>query len=424
MESRVPTFEEVIPGHDLRDYQKGAVSRALCILRDHGRVLLHAPTGSGKTRMAMSVVSMHMRERGPTMVLWLAPTGELVEQAADAFRQAWSYHGDVVAAVYQWRGYGEAFSHGMTFKRNTMLVARLTMAVLSADSNPKVLDTLRGKASLVVFDEAHQSVAPTYRDLVERVLSNDSHDGQLLGLSATPGRTIREETKALAEMYGERKVGISPGENPIRFLVSKGYLAKAHFRYREIEGTPAPPTRGGGQDYSEDTLRELGGDDARNRTIAQMVKQLFDDGHKRVIAFTPSVESAQHCAQEMQWAGYKYAHSVYSGMRQESREHFLNTFRSPTSAIDLPQVLFNCRVLTAGVDIPQTSAVVIGKPTKSAVLLQQMIGRALRGPESGGNTDAEIYMLVDDSYKEYASLAAMFEEWDNLWDPDPSVLSD
>lgn len=420
MESHVPTFEEVTPRHPLRDYQKSAVSRAICVLRDHDRVLLHAPTGSGKTRMAMSVVSMHMRECGPTMVLWLAPTGELVEQAADAFRKAWRCHGDTVAAVYQWRGFGETFSHGMTFKRNTMLVAGLKMAVMSADSNPKVLNTLCVKASLVVFDEAHQSVAPTYRELVERVLSNRSAGGRLLGLSATPGRAILEETKALAEMYGERKIGISPGKNPIRFLVSKGYLAKAHFRYREIDGTPGPQSQGREKDYSEDTLSKLGEDDARNRTIAQMVKQLFDDGHKRVIAFTPSVESAEHCAQEMQRAGYDYAHAVYSGMPQQSRVHILNTFRSRTSAINLPQAIFNCRVLTAGVDIPQTSAVVIGKPTKSPVLLQQMIGRALRGPESGGNTDADIYMLVDDSYDEYASLAAMFSQWDKLWEPDPN----
>ncbi len=420
MEPGVPTFEEVTPDHDLRDYQKRAVSRAMRVLRDQERVLLHAPTGSGKTRMGMSVVSMHMRERGPTMVLWLAPTSELVEQAADAFRAAWRCHGDIVAVVYQWRGSGgESFSHGMTFDRNTMLVAGLKKAVQDADSIPRVLETLRGKASLVVFDEAHQSVARTYRALVERVLRNGSESSHLLGLSATPGRAIPEETRALAEMYGERKVGISPGENPIKFLVLKGYLAKANFRYREIQDTPPPKSQGRGDDYSRSTLRALGDDDQRNRTIAEMVKQLFRDGHKRVIAFTPSVESAKRCAEETREAGFNYAHAVYSGMRQESREHILNTFRRPRSAIDQPQAVFNCRVLTAGVDIPQTSAVVIGKPTKSHVLLQQMIGRALRGPESRGNPEADIYMLVDESYEEYASLAKMFEKWDDLWDRDP-----
>ena len=414
----MPTFEEVIPGHALRDYQKSAVSRAMCDLRDHGRVLLHAPTGSGKTRMAMSVVSMHMREHGPTMVLWLAPTGELVEQAADAFREAWRCHGDIGAVVYQWRGAGEAFSHGMTLTRNTMLVAGLQMAVLSADSIPKVLHTLRGKASLVVFDEAHQSVAPTYRDLVERVLGDGSEGGHLLGLSATPGRAIPEETKALAQMYGDRKVGISPGQNPITFLVSNGYLAKANIHCREIADTPAPPPKDGGGDYSEGALQTLGKDDVRNQAIADMVQELFNDGHRRVIAFTPSVSSAKRCAEMTRKAGYAYAHAVHGSMSQDSRDHIVNTFRSHTSRIPQPQVLFNCRLLTAGVDIPQTSAVVIGKPTKSHVLLQQMIGRALRGPESGGNSEADIMMLVDQSYEDYVDLARMFSEWDSLWEPE------
>ena len=57
-------------------------------LECHDRVLLHAPTGAGKTRMAMSVVSMHLRQNAPTMVLWLAPT-RTVEQAAKAFGTAW-----------------------------------------------------------------------------------------------------------------------------------------------------------------------------------------------------------------------------------------------------------------------------------------------------------------------------------------------
>ncbi len=419
MESRVPTFELVTPDHDLRDYQREAVTRVMCDLHDHGRVLLHAPTGSGKTRMAMSVVSLHMRERGPTMVLWLASSGELVEQAADAFQTAWRSHGDISAAVYQWRGGGESFSHGMTFNRNTMLVAGLKMAVLGADSVSRVLETLRCKASLVVFDEAHQSVAPTYRNLVEKVLGAGSQGGKLLGLSATPGRAIPEETKALAEMYGERKVGICPpGVNPIQFLESKGYMAKANFLYRHIKGTPAPQNRG--EDYSEPDLKSLGDDDVRNQTIVDMVNELFDNGHRRVIAFTPSVESAMQCAKQTRKAGYKYAHAVHGGMKSDSRGHILNTFRLPTTKINEPQVVFNCRVLTEGLDVPQTSAVVIGKPTKSHVLLQQMIGRALRGPESGGDPEADIYLLVDESYEEYANLATMFSRWDVLWEPETS----
>ena len=181
------TFVEVQPEYSLRHYQREAVVRAWRELKKHRRVLLHAPTGSGKTRMAMSMVSMHLRERGPTMVLWLAPTSELIMQAAQAFQDAWRHHGDSVAAVIQWWGEGERLSHSMALKRNTVLVAGVHMAVQSTDANPEGLQLLRDKATLIVFDEAHQSVAPTYRGLVEGVLNAAESDCLLLGLSATPG---------------------------------------------------------------------------------------------------------------------------------------------------------------------------------------------------------------------------------------------
>ena len=366
--------------------------------------------------MAMSAVSFHMREKGPTMVLWLAPTSELIEQAADAFSAAWKHHGDIYAVVIQWWGGGEAFAHGMGLERNTMLVAGLQMAVNSVDSNPEVLHVLRDKVSLIVFDEAHSSVAPTYRRLVESIVDNDKSK-LLLGLSATPGRVCPDEARDLAAMYESHKVGISPlGENPIRFLVEKKYLANAHFHCLNFGGAPVPPATSSGEEYPQKVLEELGEMDERNQMIVQAVNSLFARGHLRVIAFTPSVESAKCCAKYMQNAGFNYAHSVHGSLSQEARRHILRNYRTPT--IDQPQVIFNCRVLTTGVDLPQTSAVVIGKPTKSPILLQQMIGRALRGPKSGGTSEANIVLIVDDTFEDFARLSGMFShQWDSLWDP-------
>ena len=365
--------------------------------------------------MAMSVVSMHLRERGPTAVLWLAPTKELVLQAAEDFLAAWQSHGDVDAAVIQWRGEGERFSHGTTIRRNTMLVAGLQMAERSVKADSWVERSLHDRVSLIVFDEAHQSVAPTYRQLVEGLATAGNTKRYLLGLSATPGRASPEETRALATMYGEHKVGVGGGENPVRYLVSKGYLADASFRIHPFHGSLAPPSRG--QDYSEDVLSVLGEDDSRNRRIVETVRHLFRSGHHRVIAFTPSVKSAEKCAAMVRADGYPYAFAVSGSTPHDHRTHYIRTFTTPVSALEHCQALFNCNVLTAGFDAPETSAAVIGKPTKSAVRLQQMIGRALRGRESGGTDQAEIHMLVDVTFEDFVSLADLFCQWDSLWDP-------
>ena len=409
------TFVEVQPEYSLRHYQREAVVRAWRELKKHGRVLLHAPTGSGKTRMAMSIVSMHLRERGPTMVLWLAPTSELIMQAGQAFQEAWKHHGDSVAAVIQWWGEGERLSHSMTLRRNTVLVAGLQMAAQSTDANPDGLRLLRDKATLVVFDEAHQSVAPTYRGLVESILNGAESDCLLLGLSATPGRADPTETEALAEMYGDRKIGVTSGRNPVKFLVSEGYLAKANVHVRHHPGSP-PPADSGGEDYSDASLSELGELASRNDAIIGLVQELIDKGHRRIMAFVPSVSSAVWCANAMVDT-VPYSHAVVGETLQGARDHILDTFRASIKAIPHPQVIFNCRVLTAGVDLPLTSAVVVGKPTKSHTLLQQMIGRALRGPKSGGSKTADIWILADDSYAHFGDLAEMFSHWDDLWEP-------
>lgn len=57
------------------------------------RALLHMPTGSGKTRTAMNVVANYLRNRNKGVVVWLAHSEELCEQAADEFEKAWEFLG-------------------------------------------------------------------------------------------------------------------------------------------------------------------------------------------------------------------------------------------------------------------------------------------------------------------------------------------
>lgn len=414
MNDREKTFDEVKPKYSLRPYQKKAVDEVLHTLRCHQRALLHAPTGAGKTRMAMSVVSMHLRRHAPTTVLWLAPTKELVTQAAEDFQSAWRHHGDYEAAVVQWRGGGERFTHGTQIRRNTMLVAGLQMAVQSSDLGSWIERALREQVSLVVFDEAHHSVAPTYRGLVESIVQEGQAKRFLLGLSATPGRASTEEAQALADMYHGLKIGVGGRENPVRYLQRKGYLAKAKFENHPFDGSPEPTVEG--EDYSNQVLSTLGEIDPRNEKIVRIVKHLFEAGKKRAIIFTPSVHSAQVCAKTLRDDGFM-SFDVSGETPQNERDRRVNTFCNAVKNNPNPHAIFNCNVLTAGFDAPEIDAVVIGKPTKSAVRLQQMVGRALRGTESGGTDEAEIHMVVDNNYEDYANLAEQFGKWDELWEP-------
>lgn len=75
----------------------------------------------------------------------------------------------------------------------------------------------------------------------------------------------------------------------------------------------------------------------------------------------------------------------------EDNEETLRRFR--TGEID---VLVNVNILTEGTDLPKVQSVFLTRPTKSKILMTQMIGRALRGEKAGGTDKAYIVSFIDD----------------------------
>ena len=61
----------------------------------------------------------------------------------------------------------------------------------------------------MIVDEAHQSTAPTYKDVIELYETTKT---KILGLTATPGRDYvnasDESTKELAKFYDNKKINI------------------------------------------------------------------------------------------------------------------------------------------------------------------------------------------------------------------------
>ena len=72
--------------------------------------------------------------------------------------------------------------------------------------------------------------------------------------------------------------------------------------------------------------------------------------------------------------------------------------------------------MTTGFDAPETSCAVIARPTDSLVLYSQMVGRAIRGPKSGGNLEAEIVTVIDGSLKGFGEVADAFMNWEDIWE--------
>ncbi|SVC83652.1 uncharacterized protein METZ01_LOCUS336506, partial [marine metagenome] len=148
-----------------------------------GRAVLHMPTGSGKTRTAMNMAAKQLNREGPTTILWLAHSEELCEQAAEEFHRAWEFLGDRNVTLR--RFYKD---HEWKDTQDGMVIAGLGKLWSFVKSTVTGLHHAANNISLVIFDEAHQSISPTYKLIVD-IITTRNPKCKFLGLTATPGRT-------------------------------------------------------------------------------------------------------------------------------------------------------------------------------------------------------------------------------------------
>jgi superfamily II DNA or RNA helicase len=382
--------------------------------------MLHMPTGSGKTRTSMNAICELMVRNEPFLTVWLAHSEELCEQAVGEFGAAWRHLGNREVTVQRWWGPHELGAEG---RQDGLIVAGLGKAYSAAKGTRwREVGELAGRVGLVVMDEAHQAIAPSYQ-LVLDLLSQAGEPTPLLGLSATPGRSWNDldADQELADFFYGQKVTLRvPGySNPVDYLVDEGYLARAGFETLHSQVGVELSDRDirdlmDGLDIPGRVLEQLAEDDQRNLLIVHRVEEMMRE-HQRVIVFAATVEHAVVLATVLRSRG-TWAHAVTGTTPNAERARVIAQFRETTTE---PRVLVNYGVLTTGFDAPATSAAVIARPTASLVLYSQMVGRAIRGPRAGGNEHATIATVVDPGLEGFASPSDAFTNWEDVWQTTP-----
>ena len=401
----------VSPKYPLYPYQRQVLADIIHALSSpECRAVAHLPTGAGKTRIASHTVCHLLNEKDTddSLVIWLAATEELCEQAADQLSEAWTYLGRRNVYIHRYWG-----SRSLDLRRlpSGFLVTGLAKLRSAAFQDNTLLAHLAQYAAAVIFDEAHQAVAKTYSFITEQLCSRRP---PLLGLTATPGRTadLMDEDYRLANMFNHKKVSIDPRghDSPVTYLIQNRYLADPRFVPISFDSDTAISDPQPGMDYSTDDLDNLGRNYERTLKIAELVEGAAES-HPRTIVFCPSVESAQECNALLRAKGV-VTNVITADTPSEDRRTIIDVFRSDSRE---HIVLFNYGVLTAGFDAPRTRCVIIARPTTSLVLYSQMAGRAMRGPRAGGNSKAEILTVADTNLPGFGSVTDAFKNWEDLW---------
>lgn len=407
-------------GYALFDHQRAAAKRVMNELADPPhKVVLHMPTGAGKTRTAMHIVATHLCQHESTVVCWLAQSAELLDQAADEFEKAWCYLGNRETALI--RFWGHRNPDVLNINDGVIVAGLGKMSALDSRDAATLL-RLADRASLTIIDEAHQAIAPTYEKILTALHSKRPHNA-LLGLTATPGRTWSDigEDRKLSDYFEGRKVmlEVEGYEDPVTFLIDKKYLARPVFHTLASEAgfklDDADVAKlSSATDVPQRVLDRLGADKQRNLKILSTVEDLLER-HRRIIVFAPSVDNARLLRVILSLRSHE-AFIVTGKTNASERERIIKRFRSGANH---PMVIVNYGVLTTGFDAPATSAAVIARPTRSLVLYSQMVGRATRGKQAGGNDEAEIVTVVDPHLPGFGSVAEAFKNWEDVWnEPD------
>jgi len=401
-----PTLELVGgTGYPLHGYQERVVSEALKRYNaKQSNFMIHMPTGSGKTRVAMNLISRILLQ-SKTVIVWLAYSEELCEQAITEFKKAWSAMGDRQVSIS--RFYDD---HQYREIDDGLLVAGLSKLWSHRKKNVSFIPNLSSKCNLIVFDEAHQSVANTYMSMLEE-LKFYSTDCRFLGLSATPGRTDDEETKKLVDLFDYNKIVLQVDgySSPIQYLYDEGYLSKPIFTELVCKSNIKTEED---SDYNVNVLKMIGSNDERNTVILNAtINAIRVKNHKKIILFAASVDSAEYLTFRLKNEGIN-AMVITSSTDESDRALRIEKFKKET---DNPTVLCNYGILTTGFDVPDITAVVIARPTNSMILYSQMVGRGLRGCKMGGTEYAEIITVADTDLPGYGSVIQAFKKWDRDW---------
>ncbi len=320
---------------ELRDYQESGISRLRAAIQKFKRAILVSPTGSGKTRMAIRIMQ-GAAEQG-NVVWFIVHRRELCKQTSREFWKAGVSHGMI-----------------MSGKGRSTLPVQVGTIGTAANRISKIHPSQRPR--VIVFDEAHRSVAPSFQKLIDAC-----PDAYIIGLTATPERS---DGKGLGEIYNDM-VEVAQ----MRWLIDQRYLCD----YRLVAPTEGPDLTGvrtkAGDYDSRDIEERMDRPTITGDAIAAYRK--FANG-KRCMVFCATIKHSESTCAQYNAAGIRAEH-IDGTHSDTEREDALNRFRRGETL-----VLCSVQLAIEGLDIPAVEAVQQLRPTKSIIVYLQLIGRGLR----------------------------------------------
>ncbi|MET8488590.1 DUF3427 domain-containing protein [Streptomyces tendae] len=317
-------------------------------IRGRHRNLLVAATGTGKTVMA----ALDYRDlsgqatSGRPRLLFVAHRKEILKQSLRTYRE-----------VLDDASFGELLYGGADPQEWTHVFASVQSL------NVQRLEQLApDHFDVIVIDEFHHATAGTYRRVIEHFTPKE-----LLGLTATPERM--DGLNVQDEFFDGRIAA----EMRLWEALENDLLSPFHY-FGIPDGTDLTNLGWQKGSYADQELGNLlTGNDARARIIVKQVRdKISDPGSMRALGFCVTKAHAHFMADYFRKAGFQAA-ALDSDSSSEVRAQALRDLRDGKL-----QVIFSVDLFNEGLDIPDVDTLLLLRPTNSATVFLQQLGRGLR----------------------------------------------
>lgn len=340
---------------NLRDYQQENKQKVYDVWGQGKSVMLQMPTGTGKTRLFVSIIKDIFRysrdNKDALKVLILVHRTELIDQIDEELGYRYNLaHGIIQSGERERKIYPIQLASVQTLSRRL------------GNWTEKEFD-------FIIVDEAHHIKADSYQKII-----NAFPHAKLLGVTATP---VRLNGQGFTDTFDE--LIVSPS---VKHFIDEGYLSqyeyysvsRSSFIQQQIDGIK----KFSQGDYAESELERICDND---RIRAQVVKTYLEYAKdKKGIVYTINKEHNKNLCAEFIENGVK-AVAIDSDTPQETREKYIEQFRRGDF-----QIICNVNLFTEGFDCPDIEFVQLARPTKSLALYLQQVGRGLRISETKEKT--------------------------------------